>query len=112
MQSPAWKHKRRLVLERADGFCERCEEECDYLEVHHKHYRTFKKEKLADLMAVCEKCHPILDQEREEENERLRWVKRVTVWMNKVEGNRWPSRFTWEQAVTRFRRWLNRKGKR
>lgn len=64
MHSVAWRLKRSLVLERAQGVCEWCGDESQRLDVHHKSYEHFCQEPLSDLMAVCQKCHPRVDELR------------------------------------------------
>jgi hypothetical protein len=51
-----WHAKRRLVIERAGGLCEGCGKN-EAVQAHHLHYRTFKREFLWDLKAVCRECH-------------------------------------------------------
>jgi hypothetical protein len=66
LQSDKWKQRRAACIARADGRCERCGCETDRFEIHHKHYRTFGREPLKDLEALCPRCHPGADAEREE----------------------------------------------
>lgn len=63
LQSEKWKKKRQKVLKR-DNF------ECQYrvwiffkckskkkLQVHHKTYKRVFRERMSDLVTLCEKCH-------------------------------------------------------
>ena len=53
--SPAWKRKRDLVIERDKGKCVWCQVEGR--QVHHKTYENIGKEPLSDLVVLCGKCH-------------------------------------------------------
>jgi len=54
--SSAWQSKRQLVIERANGMCERCQEE-RIVDVHHLTYDNVFDEPLEDLQGLCRKCH-------------------------------------------------------
>jgi 5-methylcytosine-specific restriction endonuclease McrA len=69
LQSPAWKTKRRLVMQRAEGICEGCRQD-KATEVHHLWYpggwkreilpgaeEWVRAEKLFHLVALCPACH-------------------------------------------------------
>lgn len=56
INSPEWARIRRLVLNRAHGLCEGCGES-KATQVHHLHYRHFKREFLFELVALCSTCH-------------------------------------------------------
>src|SRR5687767_10783881 len=64
LRSPAWQAKRKLVLARSGGRCERCGCVAKWLDVHHLSYTHLGDEPLEDLMALCRPCHKIADQER------------------------------------------------
>ncbi len=53
--SAAWRAKRRLKLKSTRGKCERCGQRAT--QVHHKHYDTLGRERLADLESLCRPCH-------------------------------------------------------
>jgi 5-methylcytosine-specific restriction endonuclease McrA len=56
LRSEPWAKKRRLVLAR-DGYqCQKCQSGRD-LHVHHKTYERLGREKLQDLLTLCEPCH-------------------------------------------------------
>ena len=56
LNSPEWKEKRNLVLQRDNFTCQRCKKEpAD--DVHHISYHTIYKESLTDLLSVCRNCH-------------------------------------------------------
>lgn len=56
MRSEAWRSKRRQVLNRAKGRCEKCRERnADH--VHHITYQQLGNEPLHDLIALCWQCH-------------------------------------------------------
>lgn len=65
MQGPIWREKRRRVLERCGRLCEGCLER-RAVEVHHLRYpervqpgsrEWVMREKLYDLVGLCERCH-------------------------------------------------------
>jgi hypothetical protein len=63
LNSPAWKARRRAVLERSGGTCERCRK-YPVDEVHHLTYAHFFDEPLEDLQGVCSGCHDFLHKRR------------------------------------------------
>ena len=71
MRSAAWGQKRRQVLQRADGVCERWNCQREPTEVHHKTYRRLGDERLSDLEAVCWHCHT------DEHPERVGYVQKA-----------------------------------
>lgn len=64
LQTPAWRQKRRRVLDRANDLCEGCGL-FQATQVHHLRYPAhfpgtwewIRHEKLFDLRAVCDRCH-------------------------------------------------------
>jgi 5-methylcytosine-specific restriction endonuclease McrA len=56
LQTPQWRLKRRLVLERSEGRCEGCRA-CAATEVHHLTYKHVFNELLFELVALCRECH-------------------------------------------------------
>jgi hypothetical protein len=56
LASREWWIKRNAVYERADGYCERCNEN-DGVAVHHLTYIRKYQEQLSDLQLLCEDCH-------------------------------------------------------
>ena len=56
IHSNEWKDLRKLILERDRYECVECGAKSD-LHVHHLHYKNFKKEKLDDLVTLCQRCH-------------------------------------------------------
>lgn len=65
--SAQWKRIRDAKIAEVGGVCERCgiSRFSERLEVHHLHYKTFKKERLEDLQVLCHKCHEFADIERQ-----------------------------------------------
>lgn len=51
-----WQTMRRLALEAADHACQLCGG-TDELDVHHRSYERVGRERLTDLVALCEPCH-------------------------------------------------------
>jgi 5-methylcytosine-specific restriction endonuclease McrA len=56
LESPEWKEKRRLVIERENGICQGCNSE-HIEEVHHLTYTHLYDELLFHLVGLCENCH-------------------------------------------------------
>lgn len=54
LSSSQWQAKRQQVIAR-DKVCRVCS--CSANEVHHLHYRTWKQERLQDLVLLCRECH-------------------------------------------------------
>src|SRR5262249_56361112 len=54
--SDKWRQRRALVLDRADGLCERCRQ-APATQVHHLTYEHIFGELLFELVAVCDDCH-------------------------------------------------------
>lgn len=56
--SPKWAWKRWAKLQQVGGKCEMCGTR-DELEVHHKTYERFGRERGEDLQVLCAICHDI-----------------------------------------------------
>jgi hypothetical protein len=56
LNTSEWRHRRRLVLDRANGVCEGCRER-RATQVHHLTYKHVASEFLWELVAVCDECH-------------------------------------------------------
>jgi 5-methylcytosine-specific restriction endonuclease McrA len=54
--SPSWHERRKWILKRANGICEKCRRR-PATEVHHLTYKRVFNEYPADLMALCRPCH-------------------------------------------------------
>lgn len=54
LSTPEWQYRRQLIIQR-DKVCRICKSSAN--EVHHLHYRTWKKERLQDLVLLCRGCH-------------------------------------------------------
>ena len=61
LETPAWKDKRRRVLERDGGLCQACRKRTA-TEVHHLTYKHAFNEPLFDLIAICGICHKELTE--------------------------------------------------
>lgn len=60
LQSPEWQQRRVGCFIRADHKCEGCEQGGP-LQVHHLTYARIFAEPLADLMALCRRCHELVE---------------------------------------------------
>lgn len=56
LQSTHWKRKRLQVYSRRKKQCSICKS-TNNLNVHHKTYTRLGKEKLSDLVILCQRCH-------------------------------------------------------
>lgn len=57
MASREWAIRKQDILERAGGFCERCDSQSGRLQVHHLTYEHLGAERPDELLAVCKWCH-------------------------------------------------------
>lgn len=64
IQSPYWRELKAKVIRRRGHKCERCFCESCPLDLHHKHYMTFGKERQKDVELLCRECHREADKER------------------------------------------------
>ena len=56
INSGEWRELREKALDFYGHECGRCGSKY-LLHIHHKHYRNFMKERIEDLMILCESCH-------------------------------------------------------
>jgi hypothetical protein len=130
ISSSAWKNKRDEFicnnrnnnLDKSSGDASRCYE-CDRcgwnfrdveLEVHHKHYHTFRNEARKDVLVLCKKCHEIEDRTRAREgkirSEEALDDAQFYGWLNAVYGDDHP---TWnldlDYEYEQFYEWRERK---
>lgn len=56
LNSPEWKEKRKLALERDNFICQHCKN-ATAEDVHHISYDKIYNEPLYDLLSVCRTCH-------------------------------------------------------
>lgn len=56
LNSPEWRSVREKVFEYYGRACVLCDSTLN-LEVHHKHYKTFKNETVKDCVPLCLRCH-------------------------------------------------------
>lgn len=56
LDSPLWRERRRLIMQRARGRCEVCGRHAAYA-IHHLTYVRAGRELPSDLVAVCDRCH-------------------------------------------------------
>lgn len=62
IRSKEWRERRKPIFERANGYCERCSQ-APPREVHHRSYLHLGNELDSELMAVCQPCHKILEEQ-------------------------------------------------
>jgi len=66
LASREWRLKRKEVIERAKGVCERCLDD-DIANVHHLTYENVGNEPLDDLQGLCRGCHEYESGERDDD---------------------------------------------
>lgn len=112
--SSRWKRLRDYKIDEVGGICERCgiSKFSVKLDVHHKTYENFGKEKLSDLMVLCRDCHQIADKERKIVVHDQIFYKRFYAWAEKVYGVYWYADPGFFEAITSFGYWLQRKRER
>lgn len=64
LESPAWKIRRDLVMQRAGGICEGCRM-ASAEQVHHLTYEHVTNEFLWELVAICKPCHSRIHEDEE-----------------------------------------------
>jgi len=99
--SDTWRRKRQRKFKQVGRKCELCGA-VRQLEVHHLHYDSLGKEKLADLQVLCTECHPIADEER-------RKMAAARTFMRKKYGEHWHDEFEDDDALEEFEAWLSAK---
>lgn len=57
--SEAWAKKRAMFWSRHPRRCARCGSTVK-LHVHHMTYERFKKERMSDLIGLCQRCHRLV----------------------------------------------------
>lgn len=77
IKSPAWKRKREEAFRKYGKRCAGCGS-IDLLHVHHKSYARFTRERLTDLVIVCEGCHSVIHDFHEHRNPKKLDLWRVT----------------------------------
>ena len=102
LRSPGWQQKRGEALRQAGYRCSRCGAIGTRLDVHHKTYEHFKKEKPDELEVLCRACHNQADEERIYE-------ARLNGWANKVYGLNWRKLNNLETIEAEFDAWLEEK---
>lgn len=66
LQTDAWKALRRKVIDRESGLCQGCRDTRG-AHVHHLTYARWKRELLIDLVLLCEACHDLAHEKREQD---------------------------------------------
>jgi len=107
ISSSRWKRLRNEKINQVGGICECCgiSKFSAKLEVHHKTYENFGKEKLSDLLVLCLDCHKLADKNRKFEVQMANYQKRLNAWAIKVYGERWYERPGVEIVEDNFDQW-------
>ena len=106
INSPQWRALRKRVIKRRGQKCQRCRNETETLELHHKHYETLGKECWKDLLLLCPRCHKIKDQERQKEVDADQYNRRFEAWAGKVYGDDWEHEHDRAELEDAFDDWL------
>ena len=56
MKSDKWDSIKKRLFKSRGKYCQVCKTESN-LHIHHKNYDNWQKEKLSDLLILCQKCH-------------------------------------------------------
>ena len=59
IKSKTWKKKRQKRLDIDNHTCQDCGVASQSLDVHHKTYKRFKRERMSDLVSLCRDCHKL-----------------------------------------------------
>ena len=70
LKSEKWKKLAAKKRKQADNKCQLCNNNKNTLHVHHRTYENLYKEKLKDLIVLCDKCHTKFHDIMEGENEK------------------------------------------
>lgn len=93
-----WQNVRHRLFEIANYCCQRCGM-CGPLEAHHRHYDTLGFEEIADLEALCRKCHKSADHTRA-------YYAGLATYAEKKYGEYWEESQGIECVEEEFDRWL------
>lgn len=69
MKSTQWRNISNAMKKHANYTCAHCKKSSIILEVHHKTYDRFGRERMSDLEVLCKPCHDIADRKRVEKRE-------------------------------------------
>lgn len=114
LQSDVWKEKRRQVLDRANGKCEKCGVILLDPDVHHLTYdRVGGNERLDDLMVLCFPCHRKADKQRDRETDERRtasyYQARLHGFATRIYGDMWWYEKDHEEIEIEFIKFLYKK---
>lgn len=104
LASDAWAQRRKAVLQRTNGKCQRCGNPAT--EVHHKTYERLGQERDSDLEAVCSTCHKDADRQRASQTAARQWDARLDGWASKRYGDDWDTYGDSYIIEDEFHRWL------
>jgi 5-methylcytosine-specific restriction endonuclease McrA len=97
------------MLERAGYACQDCgcpQSEIERLEVHHKDYDYWKRERPKDLEVLCKPCHERADARREAHTEQKHWDRRVDGYATKRWGGDWSAYIDPMEAAEELKAWI------
>ena len=101
LSDESWADRRRLVMVRAGGLCERCHLQ-PAIDVHHLTYDSLGEEPLTDLQALCAGCHRVADTQRVRDVAADSMDRRIDAYASKKYGSRWQERSDADQIEERL----------
>lgn len=72
LETPGWRTIRRLKLRQARHACQLCNSDDRQLHVHHRTYERRGRERLEDLLVLCERCHGRFHDQEDGESQSTR----------------------------------------
>jgi 5-methylcytosine-specific restriction endonuclease McrA len=110
INSAQWRNISALMKRIAGNKCGHCGRNSSKLEVHHLTYERFGRERMNDLVVLCESCHEIADKkrvsEREQRGRRKRDNAAYDTYMTKKYGEGFDSYY---HGYEEFSEWLEQK---
>ena len=115
INSRQWRNIREEAIKRANYCCESCgiSKWSVKLEVHHKTYERFKRERLDDLKVLCPSCHQQADVVRAKlgkiKSQRALNNARFNGWASKVFGDDWECNYDEDFVSEKYDEWCQNK---
>ncbi|HEX3856974.1 MAG TPA: HNH endonuclease [Verrucomicrobiae bacterium] len=110
INSAQWRNISALMKRIAGNKCGHCGRSSSKLEVHHLTYERFGRERMNDLVVLCESCHEVADEkrvsERKQRGRRARDNAGYNTYMTKKYGEGFDSYYHGHEE---FSEWLEKK---
>lgn len=112
MKSTQWRNISNAMKKHANYTCAHCKKRLTILDVHHKTYERFRRERMSDLEVLCKPCHDIADrkrvEKREEKGRQIAYDRARDTYMTKKYGENY-SMTDHLGRDEEFEEWLDRK---